>query len=705
MPPTAPPPTARLIPDHDFTPGHTHVAGLRRREYRRLASQLSGTERTDGTTRPFNAPLPRDHALASIPAASSPRDMYLTAPPRAPCSCPTTHRCLISRRWRRWAALHMGHCAQCQAFSLRLHGVAPPARFLLRNREPSRQPPTAWSLDPSCYQQRLLTDIRYGYDPAPVRPVAPQRRRNGPSCWNEWDQMVDYMAKLDAIGCMDPGVWSLPNDAVLSAMHCVVRASDLRAFERDPSTPYPVRTVTDLSATGVNECFARWPFRMGGVEAAVRLATDAPQLTTGTADFSKFFPRLGIGPNLSRVCWVRDPRASTTWRGTGPPSASWRRFQRARRRSKRRIPPFRRWNGLLLGFTLAPAFASAVSGEVALALTAMGIRCSFFVDDYIMMADSTAQCRRLLTIAIKTFEYLGLRCSPAKTKIAKALCYLGTYLDPINRCITVTCDRRHALRSDLLRLRASPSFGTKDLESLLGKLAFVSQVVRGGAAFTARLRRATNVSLRSSSRLTTVTPDMLSDVNWWLDALATHPPGSRIILSTDHVSLVTVKSDSAGDMGWGYVFADRLHFCTMLDSTVTSYHIQWKEMLALVHCAAEYGPLLSHRIVRFGVDNSSVVYAVLRGRSRCLRLQHLLRLLAHSQRRHTFDVLAVHVTRTFNITADALTRFARVQEVHDTLPAGITTAPLAAWHQCQHRSPVTDEPVFCIPLRLHDKHT
>ena len=81
--------------------------------------------------------------------------------------------------------------------------------------------------------------------------------------------MCEYMEKMDALSCLSDGVWRLPPDAVLSAMHCVVRPSDLRAHRRNPNVPYPVRVVTDLTGSGVNDCFAKWRFRIGGATAAV----------------------------------------------------------------------------------------------------------------------------------------------------------------------------------------------------------------------------------------------------------------------------------------------------------------------------------------------------------------------------------------------------------------------------------------------------
>ena len=135
--------------------------------------------------------------------------------------------------------------------------------------------------------------------------------------------MIEYMNKMDKIDSFSKGAWTLPEGAVLSAMHMVVRPSDLRAWQRD-GTPYAVRAVNDLTGAGVNASLPKWRFRMPGVDDAVALSGRfRGKVFIGTKDLSKYYPSLPLGQTLQRVCWIRDPRADTVWRGTGPPSDTW----------------------------------------------------------------------------------------------------------------------------------------------------------------------------------------------------------------------------------------------------------------------------------------------------------------------------------------------------------------------------------------------
>ena len=100
----------------------------------------------------------------------------------------------------------------------------------------------------------------------------------------------------------------------------------------------------------------------------------------GKTDLSKYYPSLPLHAEYQRYVYIRDPRLDTQWRGVGPPSAEWL-AHRAARAGKPRIGPYRRHTGLPLGLSLAPAFASALSGEMVQFLSSLGVSATMYVDD------------------------------------------------------------------------------------------------------------------------------------------------------------------------------------------------------------------------------------------------------------------------------------------------------------------------------------
>ena len=689
------------VRDPDVNSGvAVHVAQLRRRERTRLALAMRTKIVADGTLRGLRDPIWSAPPIGAPPSSGNPAAMFAARPwTRSSADGEPTHPCTVSQRWRNWQAAHMLHCKRCQQFSELRHGAPPPLSDIASAHETGVLPSAQlFTPDPDCYQRAMIDDIRVGFNPPFVDGAPPPVQvKNGKSCWDEWPAMVEYMDKMDDIDVMAAGVWQLPPGCVVSAMHCVTRPSDLRAFERT-GTAYPVRTVIDLTKSGVNDCMPRWPFRMESIDAAVRLIGRRSDCWVGKTDLSKYFPSCPLHPDLQRFVVVKDPRVSTRWQGSGAPTAEWLAYQR---RHARRSGPYRVSTGLPLGLRLAPAFASGLSGEMIQVLTALGLNCSMYVDDMICVADTEAECRRHMEVALSFFRWCGFRCNAEKQEgPAKAMPYLGYLIDTVARTVTITPDRKAALLSDARRLQ-QPTIGTKDLETVLGRLGFAAGVLRGARAFTYRLRRCFLRAQASGAPVAQLDPAGHADAQWWVDTLTSPLSGSRIFLEDEPLPVVTLKSDASGELGWGYLHEGVLHWSQLDASTVDEKHIQYKELIAVVHAAEEHGESFRNRIVRFGLDNQPDCFAVNRLSSGCPLMMNLLRRLARAMCEHNFDVVAVHVSRQFNELADMATRFQALAEFDALLPHDVTAGPVV--RRCRCASPASSSPVYACRLISRDE--
>ena len=661
----------RRVPDTACNTGADHVEQLRRRERRRLATLLRTRVRTDGSLRSLRDPVWTRPPVGVPPCSSNPPAMFGARPwTRHVDASEPTHRCRVSQRWRRWRAMHMAHCQRCQRYSAREHGCCPPVEQLRCAFEGNGIPDeTTWTCDPSCYQAGMVEDIRVGLDP-PTQPPPPSRAHaNGSSLWEHWDSTVDYMVKMEKVGgsgCLGPHEWQMADGGVCSAMHAVVRPSDLRAHQRD-GVPLPVRTVIDLTASGVNDSMPHWRFRLEGIDAAIRLLGRLDNPHIGCCDLSKYFPSLPVAKAVQHLMYIRDPRVDTTWRGPGEPSKAWLRHRKRQRRSKRR-GPFRVHDGLPLGLRLSPPFACALSGEMVQFLTAIGIDCCMYVDDLLVAASGRSACASAMRRAMAVFEWLGFSVSKGKTTgPARRLKYLGYVIDIDARTVTIGDERRRDALACLRRLRQD-SVVVKDLESTIGRLGFIAGVVPGGRTYTCRLYRDLHDALQRGDRHIRLSAGALKDVDWWQEALSSCHGGSRIFGADAILPVVPMKSDAAGEIGWGYVLGGRVYFSRWQPRTVTAKHIQYKELVAVVHASEAHGQHFRGSILRTGVDNAAVAFAINRQSSHCPTMMTLLRRLADAQRAHDFTVIASHVPRKYNDLADLATRFQVLAEWQSHLP-------------------------------------
>ena len=698
-----------VVPDVDASDGAVHIAQLQRRERRRTSILLALGVASDGTLRSLADPIWSAPPLDAPPTSGNPPAMFAARPFERPSASgqPTHATSRVSAKWKNWQVMHMAHCTRCQQYSEQQLG-APPPLAALRSvwRTGVRPPQCQWQLDPDCYQQAMVDDIRTGFRVSFDTEPEAATVNNGSSCWDEFPQTLEYMHKMDKLGCLSDGVWKLPAGAVCSALHVVARPSDVRAFHRD-GTMYPVRTVLDLTKSGVNACSPDWRFRMEGADAAVRMLGDSGHRFLGTTDLSKYYPSLGLHPDTARYCWVKDPRASTVWHGNGPPTAAWLAFQKERRATGKRVPPYRQCLGVPLGLKLAPAFACALSGEMVKYLTVVhGIKCTMYVDDWLCSATTEAQCQAHMRLAEATFEWLGFRTNPDKRDgPAASLKYVGYIFNLDDSTVSIGPSRREELLSLLRRATADRHGNTKDLESLIGKLGFAAGVMRGGRAYIARMRDTFRQARSTHSRTAHYDAGCLADMFWWIRQLEGDWAGSKILLRrrTDELPVVTMKSDASGELGdhhgWGYVFDGALHWARWHPTTVTSTHIQYKELVAICHVAEEYGHQFQNQILRCGVDNSSVAYATNKLSSRCPQMMALLRRIADAQCRHNFDIVCVHVNREFNTLADMCTRWEVPEDFAPHLPHGVVLPPMSSVDVCRHASPTGRGDVFRLALQ------
>ena len=543
------------VPDTDVNgSGAVHVAQMRRRERLRLTKLLQARLRSDGTLRSVRDPVWNRPPLSSPPSSGNPAAMFAARPwRRASADGEPTHPCTVSQRWRRWQVAHMSHCERCQRHSASVHGTAPPLDALRSAFRTGIIPDaSSWTLDPECYQRAMVDDVRVGLLPPRHPPPAAKNVRNGSSCWDEFPAVLDYMRKMDDINCLGDNEWELPPGAVCSALHAVVRPADLRAFHRD-GVPYPVRTVLDLTGSDVNSTLPRWRFRMEGIDSAVALISSHSHCFIGKTDLSKYYPSLPLHAEYQRYVYIRDPRLDTQWRGVGPPSAEWL-AHRAARSGRPRIGPYRRHTGLPLGLSLAPAFASALSGEMVQFLSSLGVSATMYVDDLLCCANSADECKRHMDIASSVFKWLGFKCNPDKQEgPARSLEYLGYVISTTDGTVTIGDDRRHELLAALRRMCRS-TVETDDLESVIGKLSFAAGILRGARTYIYRLYCDLQAATARRDKSLTLSAGALLDVGWWLRLLQRSPPSSRIYREDEDVPVVTMKSDASGDKGWGYVF-------------------------------------------------------------------------------------------------------------------------------------------------------
>jgi len=277
------------------------------------------------------------------------------------------------------------------------------------------------------------------------------------------------------------------------------------------------------------------------------------------------------------------------------------------------------------------------------------------VDDIIIIGATKEECQQRLDKALRTLRTIGFPVADSKV-VRPTQCaeYLGITIDTVGCELRISDERQVLLKSEVRAVLQRGRGHKKEMQSLLGKLSWCAGVMPGARAFMRRLWYfLATLPSRGRRRLT---PGALEDLHWWQQHL--NDPGwtgSRIWPSDDELPIVIEKSDASGDVGCGFHHGNVVRTFTWTDEQ-RQHSIAWKELYPLLLAAQEFGPQWANKIVRCGVDNTSVVYMINSGSAAQPDCAKLLRQIAHLEAKYKFSYVASWVPREFNIVADTASR-------------------------------------------------
>ena len=312
---------------------------------------------------------------------------------------------------------------------------------------------------------------------------------------------------------------------------------------------------------------------------------------------------------------------------------------------------------LPMGLRSAAMAYQRVTNAVCFMLLRVGCNVLSYLDDFMgISAPRSAFDDYALTGSL--LQALGLhesshKACPPSTRIT----CLGVLFDTINFTMSVTPDRLLELQTDLLPTWITKKSATKtELQSLIGKLAFVSKCVRPGRLFLTRILD-TLRSLRRNHHRVKLSAEFRKDIRWWM----------RFINVYNGVSLIPTQLWSAPDSifstdacltrcgGMSSEQYFHVEFPPQVLLRFTAIHLL--EALAIVIALRLWGHLWRGRRLMVHCDNFSVVSSLNSSRVRDKLLAVCLREIWFLAEVHEFEIRACHLSSSENRGADLLSRW------------------------------------------------
>ena len=233
---------------------------------------------------------------------------------------------------------------------------------------------------------------------------------------------------------------------------------------------------------------------------------------------------------------------------------------------------------------------------------------------------------------------------------------LGIEVDTNTFCLRVPRERLDDLLLELQQWKTRTSYRLKELQSLLGKLSFVTACVKSGRIFMSRLLNNLR-TFPASQRTAAVSQDMRSDIDWWLTFLPLFNGVSFIkseVWSFDDFHFAT----DACLTGGGATCQDQCFSVVFPPNIVQeAADITALELFVVVVATRAWAPLLAHHRFIVSCDNEAAVTVINSGITRDPFMQRCLRQLWFTASLHDFEIRASFVPGDHNFLPDALSRW------------------------------------------------
>ena len=233
--------------------------------------------------------------------------------------------------------------------------------------------------------------------------------------------------------------------------------------------------------------------------------------------------------------------------------------------------------------------------------------------------------------------------------------FLGNMVDAERLTLEVSHERKQELLKLVDKWLIKVTLNKKQLQSLIGKLSFITNCVRPGRIFLARLIQVLKETLNTG--VTMVHPEIRKDLNWWKHFLPTFNRVSILWLQ-DVAQIDELLALDASLIGGGATHRKEfIHFKFPENINTATNHISVKELLTIVVAVKIWSEQLAGKVVRFFTDNEAAMHAINHGRVKDPFMLSCLRELTWYTAKFQILLRAHYVNTCRNILPDTLSRW------------------------------------------------
>lgn len=426
--------------------------------------------------------------------------------------------------------------------------------------------------------------------------------------------VFDACRILQAIGHPSPTEDKKKVQEINAHIHSVLQRAAPVPAHLGSLKPIKVRMCVDASVL-LNKYIKKWRFPYATVHDAVALVQ--PNWWMAKIDLERFYWQLLLHPEDWPMLGIRLPKRLCDWQHKLKPKD----LRRLQEEVDTWVSPRAHFGG-----SPFPAYANAIMSAVGAILRAHGIPNVHLTDDLFICGATKDECQRNLDRAIAILQQLGWRLQLEKvTPPAQEMVFLGIMVDTVWCRLSVPQDKLdNYLRSvrQLLSDVAAGHVHAQDLESMVGKLGWITEVMIAGKARLHELRKSLPPGWNHNRRhaaAVTLSTGAIRDLQWWAQYLqhSYHNP-LWVPFWTKHPPLhCRTYSDASGDVGFGLVIEDQVFQGLWSTRPETAAHSSGvKELIPVLMALLHLPTSADGKVVVITTDNLANVISINKGACR-----------------------------------------------------------------------------------------
>ena len=311
------------------------------------------------------------------------------------------------------------------------------------------------------------------------------------------------------------------------------------------------------------------------------------------------------------------------------------------------------FRGFPNGLSEAPRLFTLITHPINEILNHLGIRHVLYLDDMLIMAESTQASKVATSYAVQLFTNLGFVINQSKSISDPSLQieFLGFSINSENLTIKLTDKKVEKIIASCKHLQSFKAPTKRQIASTIGLLVSVTPAIPLGPLHYRGLQRLQISVSTGWETKTMMTAEALRDLGWWISSVslvngtsfAQNPP------------ILKLKTD-ASTQGWGAVLGNQTAQDFWTDPERQN-HINILELTAIKNGLLALLTDCYHTTLLIQSDSAvALSYVRKKGGTKCMKMNAITSQIWEFAQTHSLNLLTQHIPGKENTQADYLSR-------------------------------------------------